>query len=147
MLVIISSTFQKELLLICFMKTVKVICAIIINSDRVLMAQRSEKMSLPLKWEFPGGKLKPHETEEECIHRELFEELAISVKIIKRLKDVFHNYGDIKIHLIPFLVNYEKGTIILSEHKEARWVMKHELPDLDLAAADVPILEEFLTFY
>jgi 8-oxo-dGTP diphosphatase len=123
---------------------INVACAIIIYQDKILVAQRSEKMSLPLKWEFPGGKVKNDESAEECIERELKEELNISIKILKRLKVYFHDYGNFSLNLIPFIAEYLSGELILAEHKAASWLSKNELSSLDWAAADVPILNDFI---
>lgn len=130
------------------MNVLNVACAIIIREEKVFVAKRSETMSLPLKWEFPGGKINDNETEEECIHRELQEELNIKVNIIGKLKNHYHIYGETKINLVPFIVKYNQGKIILLEHKEAGWFSKEELADLDWASADIAILNDFLnTFY
>ena len=111
---------------------------------KILVTQRSEKMKLPLKWEFPGGKLHDGETEEECILRELKEELAIQVRIIMRLTPSQFDYGTFIINLIPFLVEYESGNIQIAEHREAKWLTKDELIHLDWAPADIAILNELL---
>ena len=123
---------------------INVTCAIIIKNNRVLAAQRSEKMSLPLKWEFPGGKIDTDESAEDCIQREIKEELNISIQIIQRLKDYSHNYENVTINLIPFIVEYIGGAITLAEHKTAIWFDKKDLFALDWAAADIPILHDFI---
>lgn len=69
-----------------------VTCTIIENSGRVLCAQRSEMMPLPLKWEFPGGKTEDNESPEECLKREIREELGIEISIVERLISNKHNY-------------------------------------------------------
>ncbi|MCF8076784.1 MAG: NUDIX domain-containing protein [Desulfotignum sp.] len=58
-----------------------VTCAIIEQDGCVLAAQRSLAMAMPLKWEFPGGKIKPGETPEHCLCREIAEELAVKVAV------------------------------------------------------------------
>ncbi len=58
-----------------------VTCAIIEQDSCVLAAQRSRTMAMPLKWEFPGGKIKPGETPEHCLCQEIAEELAIKVAV------------------------------------------------------------------
>jgi 8-oxo-dGTP diphosphatase len=121
-----------------------VTCAIIVFGDKILVTQRSASMTLPLKWEFPGGKLQQGESEEECISRELKEELSIDVQIIKRLTCSKFHYDTFSINLIPFLVAYVGGELQLSEHKEAKWLAKEELISLDWAPADIPILNELL---
>jgi 8-oxo-dGTP diphosphatase len=122
---------------------IDVTCAIIINGDKVLATQRSEKMNLPLKWEFPGGKIERNETAIECIIRELKEELNIEIEIVSKLTAHPYDYGEFKINLIPFVCNFLAGDIILTEHKDYKWFAKDDLRTLDWAPADIPVLEEF----
>jgi len=123
---------------------INVTCAIIVDNDKVLVAQRSEKMSLPLKWEFPGGKIENNESAEDCIQRELHEELNISVRILEKLKNYPYDYEHVTVNLIPFVVKYVSGIITTAEHKAAIWLKTDELATLDWAAADIPILNDFL---
>jgi 8-oxo-dGTP diphosphatase len=124
---------------------INVICAIILKEEKILVTQRSEKMKLPLKWEFPGGKLESGESEEECILREIKEELNINIEIIGKLSCSVFDYGSFNVNLIPFISNYISGEIALSEHKDFKWMKKSELSSLDWAEADLPILKEFLS--
>lgn len=123
---------------------INVTCAIILFNQKILVAQRSEKMKLPLKWEFPGGKLEDGESEVNCIKREIKEEINIEIEILKKLSNSIYDYGTFKINLIPFISNYITGEIILSEHKDYKILNKSELLNLDWAEADLPIVEEFL---
>lgn len=124
---------------------IKVTCALIIDTqERVLVAQRSYAMSLPLKWEFPGGKIEPNETPEACLIREIKEELDIEIRVVKALSANTHTYPNITIHLMPFICNYIKGDIQLKEHAQFKWVNKNELLALDWAEADVPIVKQYL---
>jgi 8-oxo-dGTP diphosphatase len=129
-----------------YRKPIDVVCAIIWMRDKILVAQRSEKMSLPLKWEFPGGKVDVGESEEECLHRELMEELNISVKVCERLSPSLYDYGTFVIRLIPFIVEYNAGKIRLAEHREVKTFSKEDLKRLDWAPADLPILNDFLKY-
>jgi 8-oxo-dGTP diphosphatase len=126
------------------MKKIQVACAIIILEEKILVVQRSDTMSLPLKWEFPGGKIESGESDEECIKREIIEELNIKIELISRLTPSRHNYPDFQIELIPFLAKYIDGVIKLAEHKKYLLLKKYELSDLDWAEADIPILNEYL---
>lgn len=101
-------------------------------------------MKLPLKWEFPGGKLEPQESEIDCIKREIKEELNIEISILRKLSESIHDYGDVKIKLIPFVAKYNSGDILLTEHKDYKWMEKQDLLTLDWAEADLPIVREFL---
>ena len=123
---------------------INVTCAIIIKDNKILVTQRSEKMKLPLKWEFPGGKLEFNESEIDCVRREIKEELNIEIEVLKKLSSCVFDYGIFKINLIPFTANYTSGEILLSEHKNYKLLDKTELINLDWADADLPIVEEFL---
>lgn len=127
------------------MSVIRVACGIILKDGKVLAAQRSEKMKLPLKWEFPGGKLQKGETEEDCLKREIKEELNILITIQYKLTPAQHDYGDFQIELIPFVAEYAEGTLHLHEHRQADWYTINELLSLDWAPADIPILNEFTT--
>jgi len=121
-----------------------VACAIILFEDKILVTQRSERMKLPLKWEFPGGKLEKNESELECIKREIKEEINIEIDVLKKLPNSIYDYGTFEINLIPFIANYISGEIKLTEHKDYKLLNKPELLDLDWAEADIPIMKEFL---
>lgn len=123
---------------------INVSCAIIVVNGKILVTQRSEKMKLPLKWEFPGGKLEENESEVDCIKREILEEINIEIEVVKQLSNSVYDYGSFKINLIPLIANYVSGEIILSEHKDYKLLDKSELLNLDWAEADFPIVEEFL---
>ena len=121
-----------------------VTCGIILKGGKVLVVQRSEAMQLALKWEFPGGKIQAGETEEQCLHRELKEELGIEIEILEKLESKPFHYEKLSINLIPFVANHLSGEIMLHEHKDFKWLTQGELTALDWALADVPVLESFL---
>lgn len=126
---------------------IDVTCAIIIHESRVLVTRRSEHMSMPLKWEFPGGKVEPGESAEQCLKRELMEELNIQVDLVRKLDSQPYHYPDFSIRLIPFVAALTSGDIVLHEHCAYRWLTSDELPHVDWAAADVPVLNAFLEYY
>ena len=122
-----------------------VACAIIKNNqNEVLACQRSANMHLPFKWEFPGGKIEENETSEDCLIREIKEELNIEIQIIEQKSVNDHHYPDKSIRLIPFICKHLSGDISLKEHKDFKWLDKTNLLNLDWAAADLPILREYL---
>lgn len=123
---------------------IDVTCAIIIDGFKVLVTQRSESMNLPLKWEFPGGKIDSDESAEMCINRELMEELNVEVEILEKLADSQFEYPTFTINLIPFVARMRAGQIILREHNAFQWLEREELKILDWAPADIPVLEQFL---
>ena len=121
---------------------IQVVCAIILKEDKILITQRSEKMKLPLKWEFPGGKIEKDENEEEALIREIKEELNIDILPLKRISSHIHDYGSFKINLIAYFSEYVSGDIQLLEHKDFEYVKIEKLTSYDLAEADLPIIEK-----
>ncbi len=124
---------------------IRVTCAIICHEGLYLVTQRSERMSQPLRWEFPGGKIEPGETPEACLLREIREELSLDIELIRPLQPAAYSYEGFTIRLIPFLAQYKGGTIHLAEHQAYRWVSQDELGSLDWAPADIAIVEELLS--
>ena len=126
---------------------IDVTCAIIEKEGKVLCAQRSEQMSHPLKWEFPGGKLEAGETLAACLKREIKEELGLDIAIQEQLPPSQHTYSPTKeICLHPFICTVQAGTIYLKEHKQISWLTLPELKVLDWAEADIPILHHYLSY-
>jgi 8-oxo-dGTP diphosphatase len=123
---------------------INVTCAIIVIKNKILVTQRSEKMKLPLKWEFPGGKLEENESEIDCIKREIKEEINIEIEVLRKLSNSIYDYGNFKINLIPFIAKHILGEIKLTEHRDYKLLQRKELLSLDWAEADLPIVEEFL---
>jgi 8-oxo-dGTP diphosphatase len=123
---------------------IKVTCAVIRNDEeQVLVVQRGENTDHPLKWEFPGGKIESGESEEECILREIQEELSMEIVICSRLDNVTYDYGKKKIILIPFVCDTLDELPVLNEHAAFRWVGCHELVDIDFSEADIPVAENY----
>ncbi len=125
---------------------VRVACAIIQRDGRVLATQRSEEMSMPLKWEFPGGKLEDGEDPAACLVREIREELGVDVGILHVLPPVLHSYETWIIELLPFVCEITGGSMVLHEHRDAVWKAPHDLLDLDWPEADIPVIYEYLEY-
>jgi 8-oxo-dGTP diphosphatase len=124
---------------------IRVTCAVIRNDENeVLVVQRGEATDHPFKWEFPGGKLAPGETEEDCIIREIDEELSIEIVICDKLTTVNHDYGHKQIILIPFICDTLDDMPFLSEHIAYRWVEEKDLMTIDFSEADVFVAKNYL---
>lgn len=124
---------------------IHVSCAIIRHKGKILICQRSSAMKLPLKWEFPGGKIEKGESKEACLVREIKEELDIAITVKSRLKEVNHAYEDFSICLYPFIASLDYGQPKALEHAQFKWVTSEELLNYDWAEADIPIVEEYLS--
>lgn len=126
------------------METIKVLCAILEQHNRVLVTQRSPEMTQPLLWEFPGGKLEAGENEMECLIREVKEELNLEIEPLTRLTPSEHTYPDTKVLLIPYICAYVRGVIQLAEHRSYQWAELSDLTRYNWCEADLPILAEYL---
>ena len=102
-------------------------------------------MSLPLKWEFPGGKIRSGEAPEACLRRELQEELGIAVSVREALSPATHRYPAFTVTLHPFRCVIASGTITLYEHAAVLWLEPEGLLTLDWADADLPVIAAYLT--
>ena len=91
-------------------------------------------------WEFPGGKLEPCETPEECIVREIREELAAEVKAEKIIGVVEYDYPSFHLTMHCILCSVVSGDLTLLEHEDAKWVTLENLYSLDWLPADKLIL-------
>src|ERR1035438_837024 len=122
--------------------TVRVVTAAIIRQgNKVLLAQRGSGSKLPGKWEFPGGKVEAAESLEDCLRRELTEELGIRVSVGKRLcsSDFLYDHGEFRIE--AFWGEILAGELMPKVHDRIEWVAPHELRQYDLLPADIPIAE------
>lgn len=123
---------------------IHVACGIIERSGMVLAAKRGAGKAMPLKWEFPGGKIEPGESVEDCVRRELFEEMGIRVDIRAALPSSTHHYPDFSVTLHPVVCAIASGEIVLNEHAAIKWLSPADLRDLDWAEADFPVIDSYL---
>jgi 8-oxo-dGTP diphosphatase len=124
------------------MRIINVTAAVIENNGKFLIARRKKEKHLGGKWEFPGGKIEPQETPEECLRRELEEEFGIVAKINNFVAESVFDYGDRKIRLLGYYADYISGAFILNAHDEIRWVSADELNKFDFAEADLPLIRK-----
>ena len=123
---------------------IDVCCAIIRNvENEILVVQNGEQDDHAFKWEFPGGKIKKGESGEECIIREIREELLMDIVICGRLDPVIHDYGHRKIRLFPFVCDTLDELPVLTEHIDFRWCMEEELGFIDFSGADLDVLKQY----
>jgi len=125
-------------------KHIYVACAIIEQDGLVLAAQRSAVMSLPLKWEFPGGKIDQGESPEECLRRELVEEMSVNIFVGKPLPPTTYKYESFEVTLYPHICSIVSGEITLHEHSAIAWLPPEKLHTLDWAEADLPVIQSYI---
>lgn len=120
-----------------------VVCAIIEREGSFLVAQRPEGKPLALKWEFPGGKVEEGEPALEALHREIREELGITITVSGMLKPVFYAYPDFSLRLLTFLCTIRSGEPRPREHLALEWISLDSIGDYDFPEADLPVLDEY----
>lgn len=125
---------------------VRVPCAVIEHNGKVLAGQRSEFLSFPLKWEFPGGKQEENETDEETLEREIIEELGVRIQIIHKLPVTVKDQGWREIILVPFVCNLITQDITLTEHEQIMWLEPDDLSSLDWTEADLGVIQSYYQY-
>jgi len=124
-------------------KMKQVVAALIVRENKILICQRTRHQTMPLKWEFPGGKIEPGENPEAALRRELDEELGIHATIGRKVAEVRHNYSNGgTVELRFFLVEEFSGEIQNRIFKDVRWVGKEEMPRYDFLEADVTLVKD-----
>ena len=137
-----DQTPKKPLLLVAA-------AALVDNDGRILIAKRPIGKSMGGLWEFPGGKVEIGETPEECLIRELNEELGIKVTSPCLAPFVFTSHGYESFHLLMplYLVRRWEGFVTAREHEAIAWVKPERLSDYPMPPADEPLvawLRDFL---
>jgi len=119
----------------------RVVAAVLVDRQgQVLIAQRPPGKWQAGRWEFPGGKLEPGETEAAAVRRELAEELGIRVDAAERLADITHDYPDRRVAIGLWLVLRHEGEPVGLDGQALRWVAPDSLETCDLLEADLPML-------
>lgn len=121
--------------------TIAVVCAVIKQEDAYFIAQRSAKMKMPLKWEFPGGKVEEGETNAQAIIREMKEEFDVNIEVIQEHPFYLHQYPTFILQLSPMEVEITGGMLTLKEHANYKWVSVKELFTYDFSAGDINIVK------
>ena len=119
---------------------------ILVQDGKYLVAKREEKGSIGGLWEFPGGKNRYTETEEETLIREFQEELGLSVSVGPLVHSHDFINKDTRYHLKAYLVSaLPISHLDLLVHSEFRWVALQDLPSYDFAPSDQEIVKTLLS--
>lgn len=118
----------------------EVSAAVIWQKGRVLICQRPAGKSRGLLWEFPGGKLEPGETAEQCILRECREELGVTLTAPQTLAVLCYRYPDVTVRLHFFTARIAAGEPTCKEHNALAWAAPEELAGYPFCPADAEML-------
>ena len=126
-------------------KQIQVVAAIIENEkNEILCALRSPEMSIPNKWEFPGGKIEKGEDMFTALKREIQEELQCTIETTELFNDNAHEYDTFIINLLSIKCRIVGGTPTANEHSTLIWLKRENLSSLHWAPADVPAVEQLI---
>lgn len=117
-------------------KLINVVGAVIVKDGAVLCAQRGPGKTLSGYWEFPGGKIEPHETARQALHREIEEELLCEVNVSREVCTSEYDYGFGTVRLTTFICHLIEGSPHLTEHTNIQWLAPADMPQLNWAPVD-----------
>jgi mutator protein MutT len=110
------------------------------RAGKILIDRRRTSGTMGGLWEFPGGKIEPGETVEDCIRREIQEELAIEITVGKHLISIDHTYPTFQLILIVHHCQHISGIPQPLESEEIRWVSVSDLDKYQFPAANIAII-------
>ena len=121
----------------------RVVAAVIVKNGKILVCQRTRHQTMPLKWEFPGGKIEPGEAPHDALRRELDEELGIKAEIggeIARIRHTYKNGGSVELSF--YLVQNYDGEIENRIFRDLQWTDHKCLPEFDFLEADLEFVND-----
>jgi 8-oxo-dGTP diphosphatase len=121
----------------------RVVAALILKDDKILVCQRTRHQTMPLKWEFPGGKIEDGEQPRDALRRELEEELGIDASVGEEIARIRHQYktgGSVELRF--FVVTEYKGKLENKIFRDMQWSRRAELPSYDFLEADLELVKD-----
>jgi 8-oxo-dGTP diphosphatase len=121
----------------------QVVAGLIEADGKLLICQRTKHQPLPLKWEFPGGKIEQGEQPRDALRRELEEELGIRAHVgdeVARIRHIYKNGGAVELRF--YSVREFEGAIENRIFKDVRWVERAQLPEFDFLEADLGLVKD-----
>src|SRR5712671_5859576 len=123
----------------------RVVAALIFRGEKILVCQRTRHQTMPLKWEFPGGKIEPGEQPRDALRRELEEELGIDATIGEEVARIRHEYRNgAAVELRFYTVREYKGEMENRIFKDMRWSKPSERASFDFLEADLGLVRNLM---
>jgi len=121
----------------------QVVAALIVQDEKLLVCQRTRHQTMPMKWEFPGGKIEDGEQPRDALRRELEEELGIDAQIgeeVARIRHEYPNGGAVELRF--YRVREYRGEIENRIFQDIQWAKREELPTFDFLEADLTLVRD-----
>ena len=125
---------------------IEVSAALIFHREKILIAQRHADAHQGGLWEFPGGKRMTNETFEDCLVREISEELGLEIAVGELFEEIVHAYAEKTVHLKFFLCRWLRGGPQPLDCAACKWISRSELEDYRFPAADARLLEKLRAY-
>ena len=123
----------------------RVVAALIVKEGKLLVCQRTRHQTMPLKWEFPGGKIEEGEQPRYALRRELEEELGILATVgdeVKRIQHEYPNGGMVELRF--FVVREYQSELENRIFRDIQWAEAKELPKYDFLEADLTLVQDLV---
>jgi 8-oxo-dGTP diphosphatase len=124
----------------------RVVAGLILQNGKLLVCQRTRHQTMPLKWEFPGGKIEEGEQPRDALRRELEEELGILATIGDEVARIQHEYPNgAMVELRFFAVREYRGELENRIFRDVQWAKATDLPNFDFLEADLTLVNDLAT--
>ncbi len=121
----------------------QVVAGLFLRDNKLLICQRTRYQPMPLKWEFPGGKIETGEQPRDALVREIEEELGVLPVVGSEVARIQHNYKNGgAVNLRFYLIERYEGELENRIFRDIRWVDRSELPDYDFLEADLELVRD-----
>ena len=122
------------------MRIIEVVAAVIVDGDDRILATQRGYGDMKDGWEFPGGKIEPHETPQQALRREIREELAVEIEVGDKVGTVEWDYPKFHLTMHCYWCLMAKGQMLLREHEAARWLSGNQLWSVEWLPADCEVV-------
>ena len=128
------------------MKTITVVAAVKEHNNKILCMQRGNNQFgyISFKYEFPGGKIEPGESDKQALKREIKEELDYDIDVRDHIMTINYQYPDFKLIMDAYYCHASTDKFTLKEHIDFRWLPKNKLKELEWVPADNEIVEKVM---
>jgi 8-oxo-dGTP diphosphatase len=121
----------------------RVVAGLIVQDGKLLVCQRTRHQTMPLKWEFPGGKIEEGEQPRDALRRELDEELGIAATIGDEVARIQHEYpSGGMVELRFYVVREFKGELENRIFRDMQWAKPKDLPKFNFLEADLTLVKD-----